>query len=45
MSPIPALVFAVALAAAPVPAAETGPPEGRLLRFPDIHNKVKSWEL
>ena len=33
---MPALVVA-ALAAAPVRAAETGPPEGRLLRFPDIH--------
>src|SRR5688572_2514901 len=35
---MPALVLAAAaLAAAPVRAAETGPPEGRLLRFPDIH--------
>ena len=29
--------LAAALAAVPIPAAETGPPEGRLLRFPDIH--------
>jgi len=38
VSLMPALVLAAAaLAAAPVRAAETGPPEGRLLRFPDIH--------
>jgi tricorn protease len=30
-------VAAAALAAAPVGAQESGPPEGRLLRFPDIH--------
>ncbi len=35
VSLMPAVIIAVtAFAAAPVPAAETGPPEGRLLRFP-----------
>ena len=31
------LAFMTALATAPTRAAETGPPEARLLRFPDIH--------
>ena len=34
---IPLALAAFVLASSSVRAAETGPPEGRLLRFPDIH--------